>query len=86
MTINDAPVAGDLYEHPVARELFELLPLELVFSDFNQVEKVAPLGHSLTLRGVPHSDAPGPGEIGYYTPSRVWSCTTTAPESGPGWW
>lgn len=40
-----------------------------MFDDFNQVEKVAPLGRSLTLRGVPHADAPEPGEIGYYAPT-----------------
>lgn len=44
--------------------------LDLVFSDFNRVEKVAPLGRALTLRGVPDADAPAPGEIGYYAPTR----------------
>jgi len=84
LTINDTLVTGDLYDHPVARELFDLLPLELVFNDFNQVEKVASLGRSLTLRGVPSADAPGPGEIGYYAPSQGLVLYYDSPGRWPG--
>ncbi|WP_238165469.1 cyclophilin-like fold protein [Kribbella caucasensis] len=61
---------GELFDHPVAHELAAMLPLSLVFEDFNQVEKVARLARPLTLRGVPGADAPMPGEIGYYAPSQ----------------
>lgn len=84
LTINDTLVTGDLYDHPVARELFELLPLELTFNDFNQVEKVASLDHSLTLRDVPRADAPGPGEIGYYAPSQGLVLYYDSPGRWPG--
>ena len=84
LTINDTSVTAELYDHPVARELFELLPLELVFNDFNQVEKVASLGHSLTLRGVPRADAPGAGEIGYYAPSQGFVLYYDSPGRWPG--
>lgn len=70
LMINQHEVHAELYDHPVARELLELLPLELVFNDFNGVEKVAVLDQPLTLAGVPDADAPSPGELGYHAPSR----------------
>lgn len=70
MTIRNTRVGAELYDHPVAGELAELLPLGLVFTDFNQVEKVAPLDRPLHLRGVPDTDPPGPGEIGYHAPTQ----------------
>lgn len=70
LTIGGDIVEGELYEHPVAREFAATLPLELAFSDFNRMEKVARLERGLTLRGVPDADAPEPGEIGYHAPQR----------------
>lgn len=81
LTIDGSLVEAELYDHPVARELAGMLPLVLVFNDFNQVEKVAPLDRSLTLRGVLDADAPQPGEIGYYAPTRG-ACTLLR-QSGP---
>ncbi len=60
LTINGARVEGELYDHPVADELAAMLPLELTFSDFHQMEKLGSLGRALTLRGVPEADAPPP--------------------------
>lgn len=70
LTIDGHHIEAELYEHPVASELAGLLPLELVFNDFNQVEKVASMDRPLTLKGVPDTDAPQPGEIGYYAPTQ----------------
>lgn len=84
LTVDDGPIEAELYSHPVAVELGELLPLDLVFNDFNGVEKVADLGHSLTLRGVPDADAPQPGEIGYYAPTRGLVLYYGNPGSWPG--
>lgn len=84
LTIGDTRVAGELYEHPVASELAQLLPLDLVFNDFNQQEKVATLGGSLSLRGVPDADAPEPGEIGYYAPTRGLVLYYGSPGRWPG--
>ncbi len=61
---------GELYANPVATDFASRLPVELTFSDFNRVEKVARLDRPLLLEGVPDSDEPSPGEIGYYAPSR----------------
>lgn len=84
MTINDTRAEAELYDHPVARELAEMLPLELVVNDFNEVEKVAPLGRPLTLRGVPEADAPEPGEIGYYAPTQGLVLYYGSPGRWPG--
>jgi hypothetical protein len=70
LTIGADRVSGELFDHPVARELAGRLPLTLTFEDFNGVEKVARLDQPLTLRGVPEADAPAPGEIGYYAPTQ----------------
>jgi hypothetical protein len=84
LVIGDAPVEGELYDHPVARQLAAALPLDLVFVDFNQVEKVADLGQALTLRGVPDTDAPDAGEIGYYAPTRGLVLYYDRPGRWPG--
>ena len=88
MTIDGTRVEGELYDNPVADELAAMLPLELTFTDFNQMEKLASLGRALTLRGVPEADAPSPGEIGYYAPGRNLVLYYKARVAGPascGW-
>ena len=69
-TVGELEFDGELYPHPVSEQLLALLPTEVVLSDFNGVEKVGRLARPLTLRGVPDSDAPEPGEIGYYAPTQ----------------
>ena len=69
-TFGEAQFVAELYANPVAQQFGALLPTEVVFSDFNRVEKVGRLGTALTLRGVPDRDAPEPGEIGYYAPTQ----------------
>jgi hypothetical protein len=84
LSINNIRVDGELFDHPVARDIYEMLPLEMVFEDFNEVEKVASLGRSLSLRGVPDADAPRPGEIGYYAPSQSFVLYYDSPGRWPG--
>lgn len=84
LTIDGIPVEAELYDHPVARELADALPLDLVFNDFNHVEKVASLDRSLTVRGVPDADAPQPGEIGYYAPTQGLVLYYGSPGRWPG--
>lgn len=84
LTIGGILVEGELHEHPVAREFAASLPLDLVFNDFNQVEKVASLDRALMLRGVPDADAPVPGEIGYYAPTRGLVLYYGSPGRWPG--
>ena len=84
LTINNSPIEAVLYDHPVAREFAASLPLELTFSDFNRMEKVASLDRPLTLGGVPDADAPEPGEIGYYAPTRGLVLYYRSPGRWPG--
>lgn len=84
LTIKDTDVEAELYDHPVAAELAERLPLDLAFNDFNRVEKVATLDRPLTMRGVPDADAPSPGEIGYHDPSRGLVLYYGSPGRWPG--
>ena len=41
LTINGREFAVTLYDTPAANALYELLPLELTFADFNGIEKIA---------------------------------------------
>jgi hypothetical protein len=84
LTIEGARSKGELYDNPVARELAGMLPLELVFTDFNGVEKLASLGRALTLSGVPKADAPRAGEIGYYAPTQHLVLYYDSPGRWPG--
>lgn len=84
LTIGTESAGGELFDHPVARELAARLPLTLVFDDFNNMEKVARLDRALTLSGVPDADAPEPGEIGYYAPSQGLVLYYRQPGRWPG--
>jgi len=84
LTANGERFGGALYEHPVADDFARLLPLELPFKDFNNVEKVAPLGHALTLRGVPDADEPVARELGYYAPGGNLVLYYDSPGRWPG--
>lgn len=84
LTINGTRVEAHLLDHPVARELAGMLPLDLEINDFNEVEKVAPLSRALTLDGVPDADAPRPGEIGYYAPAQSLVLYYGSPGRWPG--
>ncbi|AIX99997.1 hypothetical protein ART_0399 [Arthrobacter sp. PAMC 25486] len=84
LSIDGIHVEAELYDHPVAGELAGMLPLDLIFNDFNNVEKVASLGRSLTLHGVPDADAPQPGEIGYYAPTQGFVLFYGSPGRWPG--
>jgi hypothetical protein len=60
---------GQLYANPVADDLAAQLPLDVSFSDYNGVEKVADLPRPLRVEGVPPTAEPAPGEISYYAPA-----------------
>jgi hypothetical protein len=71
MLSNARRFGAELFDNPVAADLATRLPLTAAFEDFNGVEKVARLPHSLRVEGVPDRDAPEPGEIGYYAPNQA---------------
>ena len=61
-------IYGSLYDTPAANDLWESLPLELSFEDYNGTEKIAYLPSSLTTQGEPDSFDPSPGDLCYYAP------------------
>lgn len=62
-------INAQLRDNAPARALTERLPLTLNFSDLNGVEKIARLDAALPMTGMPDSDDPEPGDIGWYAPS-----------------
>jgi len=68
ITFGDTVLAARLYDNATARDLAAQLPLTLTFSDFNNVEKIAPLPRDLSLEGAPEGDDPAVGDIGYWSP------------------
>ena len=69
ITVGDTVITARLADNATAHDLAAELPLTLTFKDFNQVEKIAKLPHSLSMDGVPAGDDPNIGDIGYYAPS-----------------
>ena len=51
LTINGQEFAVTLYDTPAANALYELLPLELTFADFNGIEKIAYMEDELPTAG-----------------------------------
>ena len=68
ITFGDTLLTARLYDNATARDLAAQLPLTLTFSDFNNVEKIAPLPRELSLEGAPEGDDPEVGDIGYWSP------------------
>lgn len=66
--IGNTVLTGRLWDNATARDLIAQLPLTLTFSDFNSLEKIAPLPRKLSTEGVPAGDDPLPRDIGYYAP------------------
>ena len=59
-----------LYENPAADALYEMLPLELTFEDYNGVEKIAylPEGQQLPTEGESDGHDPSVGDLCLYAP------------------
>lgn len=59
-----------LYDTPVANALYEMLPLELTFEDYNSVEKIAylPEEQQLPTEGEPDGYDPSAGDLCLYAP------------------
>ena len=68
ITFGDTELTARLHDNATARDLAAQLPLTLTFSDFNNVEKIAPLPRELSLEGAPEGDDPEVGDIGYWSP------------------
>ncbi len=68
MTVDGQEIAITLYDTPAANSLYEMLPLDLDFEDFNSVEKIAYLDSPLITEGEPDSFDPDVGDLCYYVP------------------
>lgn len=60
------------------------MPLEAAFDDFHAQEKLTRLPRALDVSGVPRSDEPLPGEIGYYAPGSSLVLYYASPGRWPG--
>lgn len=63
-----AEIIVRLNDNPAADALYEMLPLELTFEDFNGTEKIAYPPDSLPVDGSPDSCDPEVGSLCYYIP------------------
>lgn len=68
MTIDGHKIKILLYDTPAANSLYEMLPLELNFEDYNRTEKIAYLPEKLLPEGEPDSFDPDVGDVCLYEP------------------
>ena len=57
-----------LEDNPAADSLYELLPMELRFEDYNGTEKIAYPDGALTTAGAPDHCTPQRGDLCFYAP------------------
>ena len=68
MTVNGQEVSIILYDTPTANALYEVLPMELNFSDYNGTEKIAYPPDTLPTEGEPDGCDPDVGDLCLYAP------------------
>ena len=68
MTIDGQEISITLYDTPAANALYDMLPLELSFEDFNGVEKISYLPQELPTEGEPDGCDPDVGDLCLYAP------------------
>ena len=68
LIIEDTEISITLYDTPVANSLYEMLPLELAFEDFNAMEKISYLPDKLSTDGEPDGCDPDAGDFCLYAP------------------
>ncbi len=68
MTIDGQVMNATLYDTPAADALYEMLPLELTFEDFNGTEKISYLPEELPTEGEPDGYDPEVGDLCLYAP------------------
>ena len=57
-----------LYDNAAAMDFFALLPMTVMFEDYNGTEKIARLPERLSTAGLPAGYAPSEGDLAYYAP------------------
>lgn len=68
MVINGQEIGITLYDTPTANALYEALPMELSFSDYNGTEKIAYPPETLPTEGEPDGCDPEIGDFCLYAP------------------
>lgn len=68
LTINGAVYDVTLYDTQAANALYEMLPLDLTFEDFNGIEKIAYLSQTLPTDKEPDGFEPHVGDLCLYAP------------------
>ncbi|MGM0241059.1 cyclophilin-like fold protein [Enterococcus sp. AZ103] len=68
LTINEQNYTISLNNSQAAIDFYQMMPLDLTLSDFNQTEKVADLPKSLRIDGSPSGAAAQSGQLAYYAP------------------
>ncbi|EEG75595.1 cyclophilin-like fold protein [[Clostridium] hylemonae] len=58
LTIDGQEFDVTLYDTPAVNALYDMLPLELIFGDFNGIEKIAYMDNELPTEGEPDEFAP----------------------------
>ena len=68
LTIDGQEFDVTLYNTPAANALYDMLPLELTFEDFNGIEKIAYMDRELSIDGEPNEFDPDVGDLCLYAP------------------
>lgn len=68
MIVNGQEFEVTLYDTPAANALYDMLPLELTFEDFNGIEKISYLPEELPTEGEPDGCDPEVGDLCLYAP------------------
>lgn len=68
MTVDGQEISITLYDTPTANVLYEMLPLELTFEDFNGIEKISYLPQELQAEGEADGCDPDVGDFCLYAP------------------
>lgn len=68
LTVDDRTCAVTLYDTPAAERLYEMLPLELTFEDFNGTEKIGYLPQPLDTGEGANGVDPAVGDLCLYAP------------------
>ena len=68
VVMDSGEILVELDDHLAAQALYDLLPLELSFEDYNGTEKIAYLEDELATEGSPDACDPEVGNLCYYIP------------------
>lgn len=68
LTVDGQEISITLYDTPAANALYDMLPLDLTFEDFNGVEKISYLSDELPTEGEPDGCNPNVGDFCLYAP------------------